>query len=347
MVFPLLKRRDRDNRRFRKRKGGHQLTLEVPLSKKEVAMRRQRVALQVLRWTVLGGAALWGVVFTGGLWHRAFNASGDFAVGQFELVTNGVITVPQVAAVTGLRPDQNITDLDLGEIRSKLMVLPRVSKAEVERRLPNHLSIRLDERRPAAWLACVQQGLRPFDGRGLLLDRDGVAFPCGIVLEEYSTLPVIYCTDVSGVIPGRQVPGETVRTALDLAQRMRRRNWSPPMGLEQIHILNEFTLVAQMDTDALFTFRPSDLDRQLARLDAILQKTGAAGRRVASVNLQLHKNVPVTFRDSMASPSAAGAPAAPRSMGPARPGTAAPGARRPQPVSTAGEEEVRTLLRGA
>ena len=90
MVFPLLKRRARDNRRFRRRKGEHQLTLEVPLSKKEVVMRRRRMALRVLRWAVLGGAVVWTVVFACGLWRRAFTASGDFAVGQFELVTNGV-----------------------------------------------------------------------------------------------------------------------------------------------------------------------------------------------------------------------------------------------------------------
>ncbi|MES2705327.1 MAG: FtsQ-type POTRA domain-containing protein [Verrucomicrobiota bacterium] len=344
MFFSFLKRPKKGNRRFRERKPEHVIVVQVQPSRKEVIMRRQKIAGHTLKWVVLGGLAAWGLTYAGGLWHRAFNSSGDFAVGQFELVTNGVITVSQVAAVTGLRAEQNITDLDLGEIRARLMELPRVSRADVERRLPNHLSIRLDERRPAAWLACAKQNLRPFDGRGLLLDSDGVAFPCGIVLEEYSTLPVIYCPDVSSVTPGRRVPLAMVKTALDLAQRIRRKNWATPMGLEQIHIINDFTLVTQMDTDALFTFLPADLDRQLARLDAILQKTGAAGRRVASVNLQLNRNVPVTFKEAAPLPSAPFLKPSPGRQSPADgPGSAA---KRPAPVS-ANEEEVRSLLRGA
>lgn len=340
MFARFLKRRHKGNQRFRTRPQEHRLPLEVPRSRKEVFMRRRKLALQTLKWTGLVTAVLWVGLTAGGLWQRAFRNSGDFAVGQFELVTNGVITVPQVAAATGLRPDQNITELDLGELRAKLMELPRVSRADVERRLPNHLSIRLDERRPAAWLACARQNLRAFDSRGLLLDSEGVAFPCGIVLEEYGTLPVINCADVSAVTPGRRVPLAMVRNALDLALRMHRKTWATPMAVEQIHIINDFTMVAQMDTDALFTFLPTDLDRQLARLNAILQKTGAAGRRVASVNLQLHRNVPVTFKEESVAPLAR--PAAGKAPGAA--------GKRPSPSSppaAAAEDEIHSILRGA
>lgn len=358
MNFLFLKRRQKGNRRFRTRKGGsgdgeHQLPLEVPPSRKEVSMRRRRVTLQVLKWAGLSGACFWLIAEGGELWRHAFHHSGDYAVGQFELVTNGVITVPQVVAVTGLRPDQNITEIDLGEIRGKLMELPRVSRADVERRLPNHLSIRLEERRPVAWLACAKQGLRAFDSRGLMLDSEGVAFPCGLVREDYGSLPVINCPDVSAVTPGRQVPLEVVVRALDLAQRLRRKTWSSPMALEQINIENDFTLVAQMNTDAVLTFLPTGLDRQLARLDAILQKTAAAGRRVATVNLQLDRNVPVTLQEATASaavapPGPAGKPGNPTNGNNANSRAASPqgGAKRTTPVS-ANEEESRGVIRGA
>ena len=297
MFFRKLRRRLMGNHRFRHRDGEHHLALNVPPSRKEVVMRRRRVMLRALKWSAGAGLGLWGVIAAGDLWDRAFRTSTTYAVGQFELVTNGAITAPQVAAVTGLRPDQNITALDLGVLRRQLLTLPQVREAMVERRLPNHLSIRLEERRPAAWLACAGQGLRAFDSRGLLLDGEGVVFPAGVMLNEYTALPVIHCADLSAVTPGRQVEYPLIRQALALVQLIRLQTWPQPMAVEQIHLTNRFTMVAQMDTDALFTFQPDQLERQLSRLHAILTKVGSSRNRVESVNLQLERNVPVTFFD--------------------------------------------------
>jgi len=239
------------------------------------------------------------------------------------LVTNGVTTVPQVSAVTGLRPDQNITDLDLGQIRQKLLTLPRVRKADVERRLPNHLSIQLDERRPAAWLACAKQKLSAFSSSGLLMDGEGVIFPAGVMLNEYMNLPVIHFEDLAAVTPGRVVESPLVLRALELVSLMRRQPWAQPMVVEQIEVKNRFTMVAQMDTDALFTFHPDHLEKQIARLNAILNKVGQSTPRVSSVNLQLERNIPVTFFET---PPAM----APRSATKSNPGP--PPRRAPAPV---------------
>ena len=166
MFFRKLRRRLMGNHRFRHRDGEHHLALNVPPSRKEVVMRQRRVTLRALKWSAGAGLGLWGIIAAGDLWDRAFLTSTTYAVGQFELVTNGAITAPQVAAVTGLRPDQNITALDLGILRRQLLTLPQVREAMVERRLPNHLSVRLEERRPAAWLACAAQGLRAWTAAG-------------------------------------------------------------------------------------------------------------------------------------------------------------------------------------
>lgn len=288
------------NHRFRNRTGGgssQEFFLNVPPSRKETSMQRRRLLLGGMKWTAGICVGLWSVVASGALWDKAFRTSTTYSVGQFELSTNGSITAPQVAAVTGLRPDQNITDLDLGALRRQLLTLPQVRHAEVERRLPNHLKISLEERRPMAWLACAKQGLRAFDHRGLLLDAEGVVFPAGVMLNEYTSLPVIHSADLAAVTPGRVVEYPLVRHALELVQLMRQQNWSSPMAVEQVHLTNRFTLVAQMDTDALITFRPENPGKQIARLHAILNKIGRSGAKIASVNLQLERNVPVTFFD--------------------------------------------------
>jgi hypothetical protein len=302
MFFRKLRRRLMGNHRFRHRAGEHHLALNVPPSRKEVVMRRRRTILAAVKWSAGTGVVLWAVIAAGELWDRAFLTSHAYAVGQFELVTNGAITAPQVATVTGLRPDQNITDLDLGALRRQLLTLPQVRDARVERRLPNHLSIRL-------------------------MDAEGVVFPAGVMLNEYTSLPVIHCADLAAVTPGRQVEYPLIRQALELIQLMRLQPWPQPMTVEQIHLINRFTMVAQMDTDALFTFHPDRLDQQLARLQAILTKIGTSKTRVASVNLQLDRNVPVTFFDpppTVAKPaakSASGTPVSRRATTSPRRGT--------------------------
>ncbi len=298
MIFHRIRRRLMGNHRFRHREGSHLHPLRVPLSSREKGMFRRRVLLRTVKWLGAGAALAWAVIAAGDLWEQAFRNNRTYAVGQFELITNGAITAPQVASVTGLRPDQNITALDLGQLRRQLLTLPQVRSADVERRIPNHLSIRLEERRPVAWLSCAAQGLREFDSHGLLLDEDGVVFPVSVLLEEYTALPVINCAALPPVTPGRTVGDPLVRQALELVTLMRRQNWIQPIVLEKIHLFNAYTMVAQTGSDALFTFHPEQLEKQIARLDAILRKVGTAGRRVASVNLQLERNVPVTFSEA-------------------------------------------------
>lgn len=312
MNFRRLRRRLTGNHRFRNRTGSHEFSLNIPPSRKETAMRRRRWLIRTTQWTLLLGLGFQGLVQAGNLWDQAFHHRRTFAVGQFELNTNGVITAPEVSAATGLRPDQNIMDLDLARVRDALLILPQVRRVEIERRYPRDLAIHLEERRPVAWLVCLQQKLRPFDSRGMLLDAEGIAFPAGVMLNEYTSLPVIRCTDLAAVTPGRPVDSPLVQKALRLSELLGSMEWPQPMVLEQLHLKNRFTLVAQMDNDALFTFHPEQLEKQIARLRAILDHIGPGGPRVASANLQLEWNVPVTFFNAPSGP-------APRAAGKAKP----------------------------
>ena len=103
MLLRLLKRRLSGNRKFRHRGAEHRLALEIPLSRKELHQRRRHLLLLSLKWSALIGSALWLLFASGQVWERTFRTSPDFAVGPFELITNGVITTAQVTAATGLR----------------------------------------------------------------------------------------------------------------------------------------------------------------------------------------------------------------------------------------------------
>ena len=144
------------------------------------------------------------------------------------------------------------------------------------------------------------------------------------MLNEYMALPVIHWEDLASVTPGRKTEF-LILQALELVRLMTRQSWNQFTGAQHIHIINGFTLIAQLNNDALVTFHPDGLEKQLARLDAILHKVGPTNRKVASVNLQLERNVPVTFFDvpepRSAKPPVQSKPASPGARRPATPAT--------------------------
>jgi hypothetical protein len=269
------------------------------MSRKEMRLRRQARRRAALRWGALAAGTVTVLFQARLLWRQAFRNSPEFAVGRFEYRSNGGIPARQAASVAGLRSDMNLMEVDLGEIRSRLLALPRVKSVKVERRLPDRLAIEIEERLPVAWVTSVERGrANNIDQRSrLFVDREGVVFKCEELLREYMALPVINAVDQPVITLGREINTVTMTAALALLEEIRSREWSVPCSVNRIDITNPWTLAAEMESGAVFTFRPEGLRRQLERLEFILAKSRAHPRQpgVASVNLQMQRNVPVTF----------------------------------------------------
>jgi cell division protein FtsQ len=285
------------NRRRRGVRPDARLAVNVPLSRKEMRMKRRARNIRLVRWSGIAAGLLVLGLYARSLWAQSFRENTEFSVGQFEYKTNGGITAREVAAAAGLRSDMNLMEVDIAAMRARLMDLPRVKKVEIERRLPDRFCITLDERLPAARLVSELKG-RPGNvelKHGFFVDREGVAFKCEELLREYVSLPVINAADQAVITAGREVPEPGVKVALALLERFRARSWAAPCTVRGIEILNEWTISVTMETGAQFVFHPQGLDRQLDRLSYILEKCRGAGQKVASVNLQLERNVPVRF----------------------------------------------------
>lgn len=366
MTWPFgRKPKRKENARFRNRKRESVLAVEVPLSRKEIRMRREARTKSLVRWSLVGCAAVITGLYVRSVWRSSLQSNPQFAVSHFEFQTNGGISAKEAAATAGLRTDMNVMDVDLTQVRERLLALPRVKAVNVTRRLPDQLAIEMEERLPVAWLTSVAHGI---DQKSrLFVDRDGVAIKCDEVLREYLTLPVINAADQPVITLGREVASPALKEALALLEQIRTRDWSVPCSVSRIDIPNSWTLTAEMESGAIFTFRPGDLDRQMDRLEFILAKTRSAGRSVASINLQMQRNVPVRFFDEAAPvaevvPETAGASTAAPAAGsrnvgytpaaaPAPRGSARPAApARPAKSSTAPprreDDDIQSILRG-
>lgn len=124
-------------------------------------------------------------------------------------------TAEQVAHVAGLDSSDNLLLVSTSSIAAQASRLPWVRTAEVERKLPGTITIRLTERKPSMVL--------PAGGRKWLIDREGRVLDSG----SSSDLPVIAGSPVGNVAAGDIVKEEEIAGALSvfrsLPPSMRRR----------------------------------------------------------------------------------------------------------------------------
>jgi cell division septal protein FtsQ len=332
-------RRPRQNTRFRERRSGagrdSKLAVQVPRSSREMRQLRQVRMKKLLLWAGIAAAVVAVAWWGHSQWRRVFQENPEYAVGEIEFKTNGGISRKQAAAAAGLRPGMNLMQADLAEIREKLAALPRVKSVRVERRLPGRLTIEMEERLPVAWLTSRANSM----GRDkrIFIDSTGVAFKCEEFLRQYTVLPVIDDSALALINFGQRVESPAALAALEVLEKLRTRRLPERCTVSTIYAPNAWTLNVETEAGALFTFHTQKLDEQLDRLAFIMSQAAEYRRSVATVNLQMQRNVPVTFF-----PAVAAAPAAPPAPGTAVPLEPAPRVRT-QPVSAPARAPARTV----
>lgn len=207
---------------------------------------------------VLLGVAM--VLLTAGLGVYGLISTGFFRVERVRVEGARYLSADEIAHASGVL-HQELFWVDPEMVRQRVERLPGVRRAQVVRRWPRGLTVRVEERMPAAvW----QVG-----GVGYAVDADGVVLDAA----PDDALPVIVQTDgTPGLRPGDRVDGDAVRMALrvrELApaavgQQPVRFEWTQARGLE-------------VTTDRGVRVRLGDeagLEYKLAVWRAVLQQAG-------------------------------------------------------------------------
>ena len=111
----------------------------------------------------------------------ALTADMGFRVQDLTLEGRQFTSSAAIMQALGLKAGDPILAFNAGDARIALEQLPQIASAEVERRLPGTVSVRLVERPPMAIWQCAQ--------KMMLIDRDGIVL--GDQLAQYSTLPMV------------------------------------------------------------------------------------------------------------------------------------------------------------
>jgi hypothetical protein len=167
---------------------------------------------------------------------------------------------------------------------------------QVIRKLPGEIDIRSVERKPIAWITPEKQISDPFASDvDFLVDARGVLMKEKKLLPEYLGLPLITGCTGESLEPGKIVESFEAKAALELLRLSTASFMQTRFLIREIDVSKGYCLVVSDKNHTRITFGFDNLDTQLQRLEQFLVYADDSKRELATVNLLVQRNIPVTF----------------------------------------------------
>jgi cell division septal protein FtsQ len=287
----------KQNRRVstgRQRRQQYLLDVKVRAHQATVQRTQRAVFASCILVTVL--AVVGGVTFgTKNALDALFFKNPDYRVKTIEVVADGNLTRETILRACKLSEGMNIFSVNLPQVRENLGSLPQVEDSRIERILPDRLAIKVQERRPVAWVVPPETNLASFNfENAYLIDRRGVLLKTKSLAPEYLGLPAISGVKTSNYSPGQALDQDEVRAALDLI-RINSEILQTRFQIRSIDVSKGYCLVATDRQKASVTFNLDNLEWQLHRLALLLDYCEQNSKALQTANLMAERNVPVTF----------------------------------------------------
>ena len=283
---------------FRQRRQQHLLDVKVR-SRKAVQHRNRRVLVGFSKIALM--VALISSIYIGGRMaaKRFFLDNPDYKLTNIGVQTDGTLQREQILSVAEIREGENIFRVNLARVHERLQELPQVDEVEVLRKLPAEIDIRIVERKPIGWITSEKQIADPFASEAaFLVDARGVLMKEKKLLPEYLGLPLILGCGSESLEAGRTVQSPEAKAALELLRLSTRSFMQTRFQIREIDVSKGYCLVVTDKNHSRVTFGFDDLDLQLRRLEQFLIYSDDAHRELATVNLLVQRNIPVTFQKS-------------------------------------------------
>src|SRR6195256_1423742 len=289
--------RPKNQRVSNTRQRRQQHLLDVRVRSHKATQHRNRRILVVLSKIVLVLALGIGI-FLGCRFgaKRFFFENPDYQLSQIEIQTDGTLQRDQVLKAAELREGGNIFGVNLAQVRDRLQQLPQVDEVQVTRKLPGEIDIRVTERKPIAWITSDKQISDPFASEvAFLVDARGVLMKEKKLLPEYLGLPLITGCTSESLEAGKVVESFEAKAALELLRLSTRSFMQTRFQVREIDISKGYCLIVTDKNHTQVTFGFENLEAQLQKLEQFLVYSDDSKRELATVNLIVQRNIPVTF----------------------------------------------------
>jgi cell division protein FtsQ len=296
-VMKRARNRPRNRRVSSWRQRRQQHLLDVKVRSRKATQQRARRSLMFVAKTLFV-VALCAAIYFGAreAARRFFFQNPDYQLRTIEAETDGTLQRERILEVAELREGENIFAVNLGRVRERLQQLPQVDDVQVVRKLPGEIDIKVTERKPVAWITSDKELNDPFvSDAAFLVDARGVLMKEKRLLPEYLGLPLITGCAGEPLEPGKVVESFEAKAALELLRLSTRSFMQTRFQIREIDLARGYCLLVTDKNHTRVTFGFDDLETQLQRLEQFLVYADDTKQELATINLLVQRNIPVTF----------------------------------------------------
>jgi cell division protein FtsQ len=255
------------------------------------------------------------------------SAAEAVPVKEIDFTTDGVLDKNWAVQTLALPRNASLVQLDIYQLRSRLLASAQVRTATLTRTYPSTLTVTISEQSPVARVMAQRGEEQP---HLFLVARDGTVFEgIGFDNEMLSTLPWLDGVKLTRTDNGvgtslrdvRGRPGEASGPAGEGFEPIRNMEVAAELlakaKLEAEHLYRTWQVIslARLQSDGEIEIRSQtvqrivfgtteDFFRQLARLDLLLDKSREkTDKPPREINLAIGAQVPVTFDDPALAPT--------------------------------------------
>ena len=231
--------------------------------------------------------------------NRFFFENPDYRVSMIDIQTDGTLQREQVLRTAGVHEGENIFRVNLSDLHDRLQQLPQVDEVQVVRRLPAEIEIKLVERKPIAWITSEKDLADPFSSEGaFLVDARGVLMKEKKLLPEHLGLPLISGCTSESLEAGKVVESYEARAALELLRMSTRSFMQTRFQIREIDLSKGYCLSVTDKNHIRVAFDFENLEQQVRRLEQLVAYAEDSKQELATINLLVQRNIPVTFGKS-------------------------------------------------
>ena len=289
--------RPRNQRVSNVRQRRQQHLLDVKVRSRSATQHRNRRVLVVISKGALLIALCLGIYGGGRLIaKRFFFDNPDYRLSTIDVQTDGTLQREQILRTADLHEGENVFRVNLSDVHDRLQQLPQVDEVQVVRKLPAEIDIRLIERKPIAWITSEKGMDDPFSSdAAFLVDARGILMKEKKLLPEYLGLPLISGCTSESLEPGKIVESYEAKAALELLRMSTRSFMQTRFQIREIDLSKGYCLSVTDKNRTRVALGFENLDVQLQRLEQFLVYADDSKQELATVNLLVQRNIPVTF----------------------------------------------------
>lgn len=207
-----------------------------------------------------------------------------FAVARVDVEGVSRLSADRVRSAAAIAPGTNIWRIDPTGVIERVESVPEVRRAELIRRLPNQVTLLVEERQPFTLVHSGRLHWLDEEGRVLGEAREAVV----------PTVPVVSGLSEAELVSMRTAPGPRARDAIALIRALLRSGSALTTEISEIDMSRGDGPVLYTVDGVEVRLGTEEWEERLARLEGVLVQVGRDGGAVRAIDLRFRDQVVLT-----------------------------------------------------